>query len=415
MLDLLQYRMKKANLQAVLAIVGLLLTGCCACRSAPHSSPSSFYENIEMEATVSALEARYDRLRLGVNLYGWFAGNDGLVADHTHRLNFIKKTDAVRIRHAGFTNVRLCVTPAFLFNENSPSQFKDRNFLSSLNSSIKMLLDAGLSVTLVVFPNDAFKERLFRDKEFVAKFAMFWGALAANFTDLNPDLLFFEIINEPNFIRFAPELRRADSAEAEKSAAEKWNAVQEELLKAIRGAARKHTVVLTGDNLSKIRTLVETDPYGDPNVIYSVHIYDPYAFSHQGAPWDARVSGVKGLSYPTDLRNCEVIKQQIPEKSRELVETYCLIGWNKKLLERQVKLAVAWAEKHNVKIWIGEFGAYPNHAPQGRASQYLRDMRTIFEKYGLGWCVWEYEGWLDRLRNVELTDALGLARPDSLP
>lgn len=385
-----------------------MLAGCCNLQHVRHLSQSDCTRLETQSVSVSTLDSRYARMSRGVNLHGWFAGNDKLVADDQHRLTFINEVDVERIKNVGITNVRLCLSPDRLFDGNDPSQFKDQKVLSSLNSAVKMLLDADLSVTLVLFPNDAFKERLFRDPEFVHSFAIFWAALARNFKHVDPDYLFLEIINEPNFIRFAAEFVTLDPDDIEKSAAEKWGAVQEELLRAIRNEAPEHTIVLTCDNWSKIKNLVTMKPADDSNVVYTVHIYDPYAFSHQGAEWDARVSGVSGLYYPTDLSNCKIIKEKISPRSREIIETYCQTRWHRKRIERQIKSAVLWAKRHKVRLAVGEFGVYPRHVPPEQAAKYLRDVRTVIEKYGIAWCAWEYVIWLDRLQSSALRDSLGL-------
>ena len=52
-----------------------------------------------------------------------------------------------------------------------------------------------------------------------------------------------------------------------------------------RGAAPGVTLILSGACGSMIAGLEALDPIQDANVVYTFHFYEPYVFSHQGAPW----------------------------------------------------------------------------------------------------------------------------------
>ncbi len=63
--------------------------------------------------------------------------------------------------------------------------------------------------------------------------------------------------------------------------------MQVELLRTARAAAPQLTLVASGACGSMIAGLEALDParLGDANLIYTFHFYEPYVFSHQGAPW----------------------------------------------------------------------------------------------------------------------------------
>ena len=63
--------------------------------------------------------------------------------------------------------------------------------------------------------------------------------------------------------------------------------MQSELLRTARLAAPNLTLVATGACGGMIAGLESVDPavIADPNVLYTFHFYEPYVFSHQGAPW----------------------------------------------------------------------------------------------------------------------------------
>src|SRR4029434_4335172 len=65
-----------------------------------------------------------------------------------------------------------------------------------------------------------------------------------------------------------------------------WSVMQSELLRTARLAAPRLTLIATGACGSMIAGLeaLAPAPLAD-NVICIFHFYEPYVFSHQGAPW----------------------------------------------------------------------------------------------------------------------------------
>src|SRR5690606_34600605 len=119
-----------------------------------------------------------------------------------------------------------------------------------------------------IHPEDPFKHRLATSDDAVAAFVGFWTRLAAAFADLDPERVVFEILNEPCI---------HDPA--------RWNRVQNSAAAAIRRVAPRHTLVLSGDRWSNIGELLKLVPTDDDNIIVNFHLYDPTAFTHQGASW----------------------------------------------------------------------------------------------------------------------------------
>ena len=63
--------------------------------------------------------------------------------------------------------------------------------------------------------------------------------------------------------------------------------MQSELLRTARIVAPNLALIATGACGSMIAGLETLDPasIADPNLVYAFHFYEPYVFSHQGAPW----------------------------------------------------------------------------------------------------------------------------------
>ena len=88
-------------------------------------------------------------------------------------------------------------------------------------------------------------------------------------------------------------------------------------------------------------------PIEVPNVVYSVHMYMPHTFTHQGVfdGWE------KKWLYPGEI-----------DGER----------WDKAQLERALKPVIDFQKRYRVQIYVGEFSAI-RWAPDGSACRYLRD------------------------------------------
>ncbi|MBD0380897.1 cellulase family glycosylhydrolase [Paenibacillus sedimenti] len=111
----------------------------------------------------------------------------------------------------------------------------------------------------------------------------------------------------------------------------------------------------------------------DDKVIYSVHMYNPFAYSHQG------LTTVNTAPVSTDW----------PDKI-----TYPgMIGtsyWDKNKLIQDLKDVRDFQLKYNVPIYVGEFSAI-RWAPG--AAAYTRDLIELFEEYGWSWTYHAYSEW----------------------
>jgi endoglucanase len=356
---------------------------------------------------------RFKRLAKGVNIYDWFGNNEGRLKTKAERLKYFTTLDAIRLQRMGITNVRLSVADFILFDEAKPQILKNPNVLAEIDQAITLLNRQGISVTFSLRGLKNTMIQLYKNPQFESKYLIFWNSLARHLRKFSPEMLFLEIVNEPSLIQGVMESGDGSWSNYEKAlslANKKWSGVQEKLLTVIRREAPRHTVVLSGDAWSSIPGLIGIKPLRDKNVVYTIHIYDPLAFTHQGATWvGEQFKQIKGLTYPAIARNCEEVKIKVLEQFKYAVNEYCQKKWNRFQQEENIKQALNWANKYGVKLWVGETGVYPDFAPPGSAEIYLRDIRLILEKYQVGWSIWEYVNWLKRFESPSMRKALGLS------
>jgi endoglucanase len=320
--------------------------------------------------------SRLAHLRHGVNLTGWFAQvYDPKGYTKGHFQSWVTPSDLALIKSTGFDHVRLGLNPAPLL-EAMKGPDGGADYLGSLDAALKLILDAGLAVELDVHPDSDFKARL-NDDNFVEEFAGFWRTLAKRYSSLDPERVFFEILNEP-------EMR--DSF--------RWYGVETKLAAAIRQAAPVHTILAPGARWDDEDDLLFQEPLRDVNVIYVFHFYLPHLFTHQGATWSVYYwRWLKGLRYPSSPENAAQIASAVPEaRDRLYVIRYGYERWDAARIEAEINQVAEWGKQRGVPVACNEFGVYRDFAdPQDRAL-WIKDVRSALEHHGIGWTMWDYSG-----------------------
>jgi len=171
-----------------------------------------------------------------------------------------------------------------------------------------------------------------------------------------------------------------------------WLPIQERLLAAIRAVAPEHTLIATGALWSSRETLLEMTPLDDPNLVYDFHFYEPFVFTHQGATWtwDA-VQTMRDIPYPSSPDAVRAVVETLRGEARDAVRYYGEERWDGATVEAEIKRVADWAAQHDVRVICTEFGVYSLYAPDADRALWLHDTRTAFEKYGIGWAMWEYD------------------------
>lgn len=144
-----------------------------------------------------------------------------------------------------------------------------------------------------------------------------------------------------------------------------WVSIQKRIVEAIRSQDPEAWVVVKPGPWGGVpgyKNGFQPLPY--PRLVYSVHMYAPPRYTHQGV----RNSGV-GVSYPGKFRGH---------------------AFNKSALEAYLAPVEAFQRENNVPMWVGEFSAV-RWAPG--SEQYLTDLVNIFDSYGWGWSYFSFGGW----------------------
>jgi endoglucanase len=210
---------------------------------------------------------RVQHLQHGINASLWFAQSPGNYSVERLR-SFTTEADITLIHQLGFDHVRLSIDadPLFPWLRN-PAEITP--FVTELDRVVKFMLNQQLAVIIDIHPESSYKAQLLRGTEGVEHFAGLWRALAKHFASTDPELVFFEIMNEP-----------------EQDDPYRWQGIESVVAEQIRQSAPNHTIIVAGAHWSGLEDLMMLEPIALPNVIYTFHDYEPFPFTHQGATWN---------------------------------------------------------------------------------------------------------------------------------
>ena len=214
------------------------------------------------------------------------------------------------------------------------------------------------------------------------KLIALWRQIAAHYAAFPPTLA-FELLNEP--------YDHATTAAV--------NPVYERVIAEIRKTNPQRTLfVEPGDwgNIGELKNLVL--PAKDANLIVSVHCYDPFYFTHQGAGWAGPDVQVKGIQFPGPPAT-----PLVPDPSLKLnpwvltwIHDYNILPTENNpssptAFADKLKLARKWSEQSGRPVHVGEFGCYARADPESRARFHAAFRRALDEQQ-LGWAVWDWSG-----------------------
>ena len=197
---------------------------------------------------------------------------------------------------------------------------------------------------------------LFQKKELQDEFIHTWEVIATRFKG-NKAIWAYDLLNE------AVEGTVADGLMP-------WKELCAVTAKRIRAIDAERTLIIEPAEWAIPPSLNNFKPLeGINNLVYSVHVYLPHAFTHQ------EISDVSAsLMYPGEIQG---------------------VYWDKEQLRKALEPIYRFQKEHNVHIYIGEFSAI-RWAPDNSAYRYIKDCIELFEESGWDWAYHayrEFAGW----------------------
>lgn len=301
-------------------------------------------------------------LRRGMNVLGY----DPIWQDP--KKGRFEERHFAEIRKGGFDFVRVNLHG---FKHMNAEDRLSPEFLSRVDWIVKHATAAGLSVILDEHEYEECSDDVGMCRR---KLAAFWTQVAPRYKDVPPTVL-FELLNEPH----------------DKLDAATWNALFPDILAIVRQSNPTRRVVIgptQWNNFSQLSTLKL--PENDRNIVATFHYYDPFPFTHQGAPWVPDMLKVKGITWKPAQR------EQIAKDFAKVVE---------------------WSQETGRQVLLGEFGAYDESGtPTAMRTAYTEAVAREAERHGFAWAYWQFDsnflawdmernGWVEPIHNALVPEA----------
>ena len=270
---------------------------------------------------------------------------------------------------AGFTSVRLPVRWSNHAGAEAPFTI-DPAFIARVESIVDKLLAKNLVVVLNMhhyrqLDGDALDagEAKVADAVVDVRFVMLWAQIASRFKDKG-DRLVLELYNEPHG----------------RMNGEPWNVLVARALGVVRQSNPDRVVVIGPTHWNSAGDLAQLKLPNDANLIVTIHDYNPFTFTHQGAEWVSPV-------LPLGVTCCSAA--QVADMTGPL------------------DVAKAWAATKRYPVYVGEFGAY-SKADEASRITFNRTMRDAMESRGMTWGYWEFAAGFGVYDPVKLAFRQGL-------
>lgn len=250
-----------------------------------------------------------------------------------------------RIASLGFNHVRIPIrwdTPARTL-QTAPYTI-NKTFIER----IKYVIDKALTEKLYVVINMHHHDEIFTDPDKVKpRFLSQWAQIAEYFKNYDERVV-FEVMNEPH-----------DGLNADK-----WNVFFADALSEIRKVSKTRAVLMGTSPWGGLGGVSTLKIPKDENLILTVHYYDPFTFTHQGAEWVTDATKWLGTKWEnTNLERNEIINQ--------------------------FQFLIAFAKQNNIPVHVGEFGAYSKADLDSRV-KWSNFLARWFEQQEFSWAYWEF-------------------------
>lgn len=198
-------------------------------------------------------------------------------------------------------------------------------------------------------------DKFWTDFSWHEKTIAIWERIAIQCKDRGDVIAGYDLLNEPAIPKNPVKDSPAD-----------LNLLYRKLIAAIRKHDTKHTIMLAAprytppdaeEEISYIFGLDILEAPVDDNLCYTIHMYAPMSFTHQGV-WEES----EFVKYPRFIDGED---------------------WNQEKIREYMKKANDFTKKYNVPMFIGEFSCPRWTGDYG--NRYLKDQIEVYEEYGFSW------------------------------
>ena len=288
------------------------------------------------------------------------------------------EADFVHIKAEGFDHVRLPIAWHHYAGPAPGYKLSDEIYARA-DFLVTNALKHGLNVIVNIHHFDAFTSN---PPAFTNKFYVLWRQIAGHYAKF-PDNVAFELLNEPK----------------DQATTVVLNPIYAEAIKEIRQTNPRRAIFVGPGKWNQAGELQNLRlPDNDQNLIVTVHCYDPFNFTHQGATWTSSdVKSLKGIVFPGPPPAPFVADPaaKLGRGTLDWLQRYNTLPTDKNpcsplAFRRPLQQAKEWSDHYGRPVHVGEFGCYIGADPASRARFYA-EFRKALDEFGLGWAMWDWK------------------------
>jgi endoglucanase len=285
--------------------------------------------------------------------------------------------DIDRIAAEGFDHIRVPVAWTHNLKSVDGGYEVDPAILTDLEPVLRRALEKGLHVLLDWHHFDDLTTNPQANR---ARFVASWEAITRHFKSWPPEL-FLELLNEP---------RDAMTTEVA-------NSIYADAIAAIHKIDPQRILFASPGKWGDIRELDKLRlPDDEDRVVVTVHCYEPFYYTHQGAHW-VDLRGLRGIIYPGPPASPLAVPDSLKDNAGivDFINGYNTLPANRNpcspiAVRELLDLARDWSVRCGRPVHLGEFGSH-NVGDQASRSRYSRDVRTLAEERKIPWALWDWK------------------------
>ncbi len=212
-----------------------------------------------------------------------------------------------------------------------------------------------------------------------AKFERGWAQIANHYAR-QPGRVALEPLNEPK-----------DAADATT-----LNHIYARIITIIRKVAPKITLFIGPAERNSVAQLDNLQlPADDANIIVTIHDYDPFLFTHQGASWTMPLTAVTNIHFPGPGPQPIIPPSATPPWARRWFQAYNSLpsefnSCGPGAINEALLTARAWSDYHGRPVHVGEWGCIDLADAASRA-KYLKLKRQRMDDLNVFWTFWNWK------------------------
>ncbi|OQB88503.1 MAG: Endoglucanase H precursor [Verrucomicrobia bacterium ADurb.Bin118] len=334
-------------------------------------TPADFTDLARITNRHSAAHQAARRFMRGANLGNYLEAPPGQNWGAQYRTN-----DFAWIRAEGFDHVRLPIAWHH-YTGPPPDYLLSSTIFTRADFLVTNALRHGLRVLVNIHHFDDFTTN---PAAWTNKFYAIWRQVAAHYANASPALA-FELINEPKDAATTSVL----------------NPIYAEAIRQIRVSNPSRTLFVGPGQWNSINELSNLRlPDDDENLIVTVHCYDPFLFTHQGASWTLPDTATTNLVFPGPPATPVTPAPGISAGATNWLRDYNTLPadlnpCSPRAFRGLLRVAQQWSEYYGRPVHVGEFGAYHPYVPADSRVRFYWEIRACMDELGLGWAMWDWK------------------------